>query len=120
MQQSKPTVQSSSEEPASSPPPQKVGDQPALDSDDEDFNPVKRRPLAERDGNNSQSTNGEKRDIQQEKAVDPYYPEVKNKAFTCCVKQYGIKVDEEDETKANAGVGKKWERRFGLFGVVIA
>lgn len=56
--------------------------------------------------------------------VDPYYPDVKNKAFTCCIRQFGVRVDEEDQSKANAGnsedgTGKRWERRFGLFGVTI-
>lgn len=39
----------------------------------------------------------------------------KNKAFTCCIKQYGAKVDEDDPSLANAGNGKRWERKFGLF-----
>jgi len=56
--------------------------------------------------------------------VDPYHPFARNKAFTCCIKQYGVKVDENDPSKANAGndkdgKGKRWERRFGLFGVNI-
>lgn len=44
---------------------------------------------------------------------------IKNKAFTCCIKQYGVKVDENDARLANAGDGKRWERRFGLFGTQI-
>lgn len=44
---------------------------------------------------------------------------VKNKGFTCCIKQYGVKVPEEDPSKANAGDGQKWERKFGLFGTTI-
>ena len=45
--------------------------------------------------------------------------EPKNKAFTCCIKQYGVKVDEKDPAKANAGNGKRWQRMFGLFGTQI-
>jgi len=56
--------------------------------------------------------------------IDPYHPVVKNKAFTCCIRQYGVRVNEEDPSKASAGngedgTGKRWERRFGLFGVNI-
>jgi protection-of-telomeres protein 1 len=43
----------------------------------------------------------------------------KNKAFTCCIQQYGVKVDEDDSAKANAGNGKRWQRVFGLFGTQI-
>ncbi|KAF9773734.1 hypothetical protein IL306_008431 [Fusarium sp. DS 682] len=39
-----------------------------------------------------------------------------NRAFPCCVKQYGIKVAESDPSKANAGDGKRWQRMFQLFG----
>ena len=45
--------------------------------------------------------------------------EAKNKAFTCCIQQYGVKVDEDDAEKANAGIGKRWQRVFGLFGTQI-
>jgi protection-of-telomeres protein 1 len=45
--------------------------------------------------------------------------EAKNKAFTCCIQQYGVKVDEDDAAKANAGDGKRWQRVFGLFGTQI-
>lgn len=43
----------------------------------------------------------------------------KNKAFTCCVVEYGIKVDEEDPSKADAGEGKRYQRMYGLFGTQI-
>lgn len=45
--------------------------------------------------------------------------EVRNKGFTCCIKQYGVKVDEKNPKKANAGDGKRWQRVFGLFGTMI-
>ncbi|KAL3417691.1 Protection of telomeres protein 1 [Phlyctema vagabunda] len=44
---------------------------------------------------------------------------VKNKAFTCCIKQYGVKVVEPDVTKATAGNEQRWERMFGLHGTQI-
>ncbi|KAF4338171.1 protection of telomeres 1 [Fusarium beomiforme] len=42
-----------------------------------------------------------------------------NRAFPCCVKQYGIKVAEVDPSKANAGNGKRWQRMYQLFGARI-
>ncbi|KAG8416912.1 hypothetical protein J3459_013523 [Metarhizium acridum] len=45
--------------------------------------------------------------------------EVSNRAFGCCIHQYGVTVAEDDETKADAGNGKRWERIFGLFGTRI-
>ncbi|RDL39800.1 uncharacterized protein BP5553_04140 [Venustampulla echinocandica] len=39
----------------------------------------------------------------------------RNKPFTCCIRQYGVKVPEDDPSKANAGEGRRWERMFGLF-----
>ncbi|KAH0426412.1 telomere-binding alpha subunit central domain-containing protein [Colletotrichum camelliae] len=44
---------------------------------------------------------------------------VSNRPFTCCVRQYGVRVKEANETKADAGLGKRWERVFGLFGTKI-
>lgn len=44
---------------------------------------------------------------------------IHNKGFTCCIKQYGVKVDEKDPRKANAEDGKRWQRMFGLFGTMI-
>lgn len=45
--------------------------------------------------------------------------QLSNKGFTCCVKQYGVKVEEPDPTRANAGNGMRWQRMFGLFGTMI-
>ena len=42
-----------------------------------------------------------------------------NKPFLCCIRQYGVTLDEEDPTKANAGKGKRWQRVFGLFNTQI-
>ena len=44
---------------------------------------------------------------------------VSNKAFTCCIKQYGAMVNEDNPSKANAGNGKKWKRMFALYGTQI-
>ncbi len=43
----------------------------------------------------------------------------RNKAFTCCIKQYGVQVQEDDPAKASAGSGKRWQRMFSLFGANI-
>lgn len=43
-----------------------------------------------------------------------------NLPFTCCIRQYGLKVAEEDADKADAGNGRRWERIFGLFGTRIS
>jgi protection of telomeres protein 1 len=114
-------------EPKSSPPPnRKPGDQPPIDSDDEDENHRRQaKPklksintgiLSERDLN--VGTKGQTAvDAKQQSSAEL---QIKNKAFTCCIKQYGVKVDEGDPSLANAGNGKRWERRFGLFGTKIA
>ena len=44
----------------------------------------------------------------------------RNKAFTCCIQQYGIKAKEDDPAKANAGDGRRWQRVFALFGTNIS
>ncbi|KAE9373779.1 hypothetical protein N431DRAFT_374413 [Stipitochalara longipes BDJ] len=110
-----------SEFPASSPPPRKAGEMPDADSDaeNEPSRPkaktnTKSSVLAERDSNISMSqvvTGNAEKSKQDAKP--------KNKAFTCCIRQYGVKVDEEDPAKADAGDGKRWQRMFGLFGTHI-
>lgn len=118
----KPTSLSLEAEPPSSPTDYIPGSQPNVDSDDEnDFTPVKAASkstkmttaLNETDLNVSLNNNS----IQT--ANQPKDLPIHNKAFTCCIKQYGVKVQETDMTKANAGDGKRWERKFGMFGVVI-
>jgi protection-of-telomeres protein 1 len=94
-----------------------VGAQPALDSDNEDEPPRKKNAvLTERDPNiKSQSQTDESLGGKKTLVLEG----VKNKAFTCCIKQYGVKVKEKDPDKATAGNGQSWERRFGLFGTSI-
>ncbi|KAI1206282.1 uncharacterized protein F4807DRAFT_439563 [Annulohypoxylon truncatum] len=43
-----------------------------------------------------------------------------NKPFSCCVRQYGIKIREKDPLKADADDGKRWQRMFALFGTKIS
>jgi protection-of-telomeres protein 1 len=119
---------SSSVESKSSPQPssRKPGDQPLTDSDDEaevkwrqgkrtKTIPLHSTALSERDPNVVAK-------LQQNTdmgTTSPIEIQVKNKAFTCCIKQYGAKVNENDPSLANAGNGKRWEREFGLFGTEI-
>ncbi|KAF7547307.1 hypothetical protein G7Z17_g7815 [Cylindrodendrum hubeiense] len=46
--------------------------------------------------------------------------QVMNLPFTCCIRQYGVKVRESDTAKADAGEGSRWQRMFGLFGTRIS
>jgi len=39
-----------------------------------------------------------------------------NQLFSCCIRQFGKKVEENDSEKADAGEGQRWKRVFGLFG----
>ena len=101
-------------------PPRKAGAQPDADSDveNESSNPRSGKKtstssvLQERDSNIVSAITST--DTKADAALAP-----KNKAFTCCIKQYGVKVDEEDPAKANAGEGQRWQRMFGLFGTQI-
>ncbi|QSZ36898.1 hypothetical protein DSL72_008988 [Monilinia vaccinii-corymbosi] len=54
---------------------------------------------------------------EKEKALPEIKP--KNKPFECFIKQYGIKVPEEDPEKADAGEEQRWQRVFGLWGTLI-
>jgi len=98
----------------------KAGAQPDADSDVENESSIPRSGtktstpavLQERDSNIVSTITGT--DAQAGAGLAP-----KNKAFTCCIKQYGVKVDEEDPAKANAGQGQRWQRMFGLFGTQI-
>lgn len=62
-------------------------------------------------------------DIEVEKKAEqvetPQEIKPKNKPFQCYIKEYGIKVKEEDPLKANAGNGKRWLRVFGLCSTII-
>lgn len=40
-----------------------------------------------------------------------------NKPFACCIRQYGVKVEAEEESKSAERT--KWQRVFGLFGTKI-
>jgi hypothetical protein len=56
---------------------------------------------------------------QAQKKLQPL-EQVANRPFSCCVRQYGVKVHESDLAKANAGKNRRWERVFGLFGTRIS
>ncbi|KAH7033223.1 uncharacterized protein B0I36DRAFT_430490 [Microdochium trichocladiopsis] len=42
-----------------------------------------------------------------------------NTPFSCCIRQYGVKVPEGDQDKADAGSNQRWQRLFGIFGTRI-
>jgi protection-of-telomeres protein 1 len=105
----------------SSPPFPSIGGQPDIDSDDDmEITKVSRSEipktniLKERDPNIPTTVNSVTTGLKAETKLAP-----KNKAFNCCIRQYGVKVDEEDPDKADAGSGKRWQRMFGLFGTQI-
>ena len=52
--------------------------------------------------------------------AEPQMGKVTNRPFSCCVRQYGVKVRESDPSKADAGKGYRWVRMFGLYGTRIA
>lgn len=52
--------------------------------------------------------------------ADTQIGKITNRPFSCCVRQYGIKVRENDPGKADAGNGYRWVRMFGLYGTRIA
>ncbi|KAI9640219.1 hypothetical protein NHQ30_011457 [Ciborinia camelliae] len=72
----------------------------------------KKSALEKRDVNIQGNDEGEKAKTSPE--IKP-----KNKPFECCIKQYGVKVIEEDPEKADAGEGQRWQRVFGLYGTLI-
>lgn len=110
---------------SSSSPVRRAGDQPdADDSDNENRSSNTRSTIAskasilkERDLN-IQSVD----QVAEKPLGDGKPPTVtpKNKPFTCCIKQYGVKVYEDDPAKANAGEKRRWQRMFGIFGTTIS
>lgn len=74
---------------------------------------------AKRAGNSSQPPPDSSDDEAEEQAVDKA-AKVTNRPFSCCVRQYGIKVRENDPSKADADNGYRWVRIFGLYGTRIA
>lgn len=71
------------------------GDLPADDSDDDE-------PQGTSNGNGAEPLE-----------------ELVNRPFSCCLMQYGVKTAEDNPEKADAGEGRRWKRRFALFGTRI-
>ncbi|KAF4975067.1 hypothetical protein FZEAL_8103 [Fusarium zealandicum] len=46
--------------------------------------------------------------------------QVANRPFSCCIQQYGVKVQETDPAKADAGNGRRWQRMYRLFGTLVS
>lgn len=65
-------------------------------------------------------------DGESEKQQDEVKEDISNKPFNCCLKQYGVRVPEDDDglpktdmENGPAGPGGGWVRVFGLFGTKI-
>lgn len=105
----------------SSPPIPTLRGQPDLDSDDDlkstKPSTIKKSDssvLKERDPNLPTTLTNSTTAGKSDTATVP-----KNKAFTCCIKGYAYKVNEDDPREADAGPGQRWQRMFGLFGTNI-
>lgn len=99
----KETPPSSFQSSASSPPRQ-AGGQPDLDSDDESSSVLKERSI-----NLPMKADKNAADPKANTNLAP-----RNKPFTCCIKQCGITVEEDDPDKANAGERLRYQRMFHL------
>ena len=95
----------------------KAGEQPNVDSDEENDAPQPKSSARVSGGDNGRQDSLTNTKVNTDMQIP--VPVVSNKAFTCCIKQYGAKVKEDDPSKANAGSGKKWKRIFALFGTQI-
>lgn len=102
-------------------PTHRAGDQPDADDSDMENDLIHTKPSKR---NGSQETALQERDPNTTDLAAKSNTEGRivpnNKPFTCCIKQYGVKENEEDPLKADAGDGQRWQRVFGLFGTSIA
>lgn len=73
----------------------------------------KRAPEAQHDGPPDHSSD-------EARAAEEPQAQVANRPFSCCIRQYGVKVAEQDALQADAGNWRRWQRMFGLFGTRIA
>jgi protection-of-telomeres protein 1 len=99
----------------------KAGDQPdADDSDDEGENIATSAPnfeITKNEASTQASTDPIILHVTESKENSPVAP--KNKPFTCCIQQYGLRMQEHDRSKTSAGDGKRWQRVFSIFGTTI-
>ena len=97
------------------------GDEPPSDSDEENNSKsctksnTKSTALAERDPNIPLQKKTDSKDS----ADTGLKVQVQNRAFTCCIQEYGVKVPTEVESNWNAGAGMEWKRAFKMFGTMI-
>lgn len=76
--------------------------------------------LANRDSNRPPLHSSDDESIAPQKQdIELRSSQISNTPFSCCIRQYGVKVLEQDPAKADAGEGKRWQRMFGLFGTRI-
>ncbi|TWU78337.1 hypothetical protein ED733_008545 [Metarhizium rileyi] len=81
---------------------------------------VENRAFNTRQPNNGDVPPGHSDDEDEPQRKRPAQEQLSNLPFGCCICQYGATVSEKDETKADAGNGRRWERMFGLFGTRIS
>ncbi|KAI8625319.1 hypothetical protein F5Y19DRAFT_267441 [Xylariaceae sp. FL1651] len=77
--------------------------------------PLSSPPNASNDNNSKQETSSASANENKNKNGTA----ISNKPFSCCVRQYGVRVREPDPRRADAGDGYKWVRMYGLFGTKI-
>ena len=112
---------------ASSPPPtHEAGDQPdADDSDVENVHSYERssKKCTNESALHDRGPNSMATIVQPAEAAPNQEGDGKlaprNKPFTCCIRQYGVKLKEKDPSKANTVTGERWQRMFGLFDTFI-
>ena len=77
----------------------------------------RKKELAKHEASKSKGLEDQPADDSEEEAPLKEQPKkLDNMAFSCCLKQYGTKTAESDPDKADAGEGKRWERRYALSG----
>lgn len=75
-----------------------------------------RRIEAARQGKPPEDSDNEDQDASETSGKTAF----KNRPFSCCIQQYGVKVPELNPANADAGEGKRWQRVFGLVGTRIS
>jgi protection-of-telomeres protein 1 len=113
-----PTLTMESLSPASSPV-QGAGDQPDVDDSDNDEADISPRAPKSSAHDEFDQSLVDPVSTHAADSKDLFKLAPKNKPFTCCIQQYGVKIPEKDRSKANAGDGKRWQRMFGIFGTTI-
>ncbi|RTE76164.1 hypothetical protein BHE90_009392 [Fusarium euwallaceae] len=81
---------------------------------------TKKREAQEAARKGKPPSDSDEEDEQPHKTKNSEKMPVSSRPFSCCIRQYGVKVLESDPGKANAGEGKRWQRMYNLFGTRIS